>query len=403
DIDRAWRKTALKYHPDKVGADPIAKEKFYLAQIGYDILSDPTIKIIYDNARTAREQKKRQNELFEGKRRLMKEDLEMRERGVKRGREEDVGDEEKLEREVRRLAEDGKRRRNEREEMLRKEVREEEKATQKAARNEHGDGAAGSSHTMNGAQSGVADLDRTVKVRWPREGNGENIDKDRLVTLFSTFGKIENAFLMKEKKQRLGGKGKKRLVVTGVVVYHSVVSAHAAVEDAKNQAGPEWAIFDSVFWGADKEPEFVSGLISRDSAPADSTSSTPMRNGAASFMSMGNGSTSPQSTANGKGDGLRKVPSFASFSSAAFNTPNGSPFDKGLGANSPSLEEITMIRLKNAEKKRLEAELLKQDEKISAARPYICNEPGCESIEGFAYSGGLLRHQRKVHKQHGEL
>ena len=34
-------------------------------------------------------------------------------------------------------------------------------------------------------------------------------------------------------------------------------------------------------------------------------------------------------------------------------------------------------------------------------RPYICTEPGCEKIQGFTYSGGLLRHQREVHKQHG--
>lgn len=34
-------------------------------------------------------------------------------------------------------------------------------------------------------------------------------------------------------------------------------------------------------------------------------------------------------------------------------------------------------------------------------RPYICSEPGCEKIQGFTYSGGLLRHQREVHKQHG--
>ena len=34
-------------------------------------------------------------------------------------------------------------------------------------------------------------------------------------------------------------------------------------------------------------------------------------------------------------------------------------------------------------------------------RPYICTESGCEKIRGFTYSGGLLRHQREVHKKHG--
>lgn len=34
-------------------------------------------------------------------------------------------------------------------------------------------------------------------------------------------------------------------------------------------------------------------------------------------------------------------------------------------------------------------------------RPYVCKEPECENIRGFTYSGGLLRHQREVHRQHG--
>lgn len=34
-------------------------------------------------------------------------------------------------------------------------------------------------------------------------------------------------------------------------------------------------------------------------------------------------------------------------------------------------------------------------------RPYVCDEAGCEKIQGFTYSGGLLRHQREVHRQHG--
>ena len=33
-------------------------------------------------------------------------------------------------------------------------------------------------------------------------------------------------------------------------------------------------------------------------------------------------------------------------------------------------------------------------------RPYKCNEPECEASPGFTYSGGLLRHQREVHKMH---
>lgn len=32
-------------------------------------------------------------------------------------------------------------------------------------------------------------------------------------------------------------------------------------------------------------------------------------------------------------------------------------------------------------------------------RPYKCSEPGCAKIQGFTYSGGLLRHQREVHKK----
>lgn len=33
-------------------------------------------------------------------------------------------------------------------------------------------------------------------------------------------------------------------------------------------------------------------------------------------------------------------------------------------------------------------------------KPYKCKEPGCESRIGFTFAGGLLRHQREVHKLH---
>jgi hypothetical protein len=34
-------------------------------------------------------------------------------------------------------------------------------------------------------------------------------------------------------------------------------------------------------------------------------------------------------------------------------------------------------------------------------RPYKCTFKGCEKLQGFTYSGGLLRHEREVHKMHG--
>lgn len=34
-------------------------------------------------------------------------------------------------------------------------------------------------------------------------------------------------------------------------------------------------------------------------------------------------------------------------------------------------------------------------------RPYVCTAKGCEKIQGFTYSGGLLRHEREVHGKHG--
>ncbi|PVH94214.1 hypothetical protein DM02DRAFT_199028 [Periconia macrospinosa] len=37
-------------------------------------------------------------------------------------------------------------------------------------------------------------------------------------------------------------------------------------------------------------------------------------------------------------------------------------------------------------------------------RPYKCNVEGCDRMaQGFTYCGGLIRHQREVHKMHGGI
>ncbi|KAL8940065.1 MAG: hypothetical protein Q9211_002451 [Gyalolechia sp. 1 TL-2023] len=373
ELDRQWRKTALKYHPDKViFNDAAAKEKFHLAQIGYDLLSDPTARALYDNARNARERRKRQSELFEGRRRQMLDDLEERERGVKRTREEEEGEEEKLEKELRRLAEDGKRRRREREDGLRKEV-EEEKARLAQNGGVAMSPAGSGSDLANGSRTGVSELDRTVKVRWPIDSReGDSVTEADVESLFSTFGTVETVTMLRPKELRLGGnkhqKKKKQLAAICMVQYASIVGAHAAVEDFHKQDGKEWSRLDSVLWAANKEPESINA-----SSPANISPLTPARGSSPhlSFLDGGSRPSTPTPIGNNSapnGNGARKMPSFSSFSTTAFNTPTGSPFGKSLGANSPSLEELTMIRLKNAEKKRLAEELQRQDDQAAAVK-----------------------------------
>ncbi|KAK5018089.1 hypothetical protein LTR39_001181 [Cryomyces antarcticus] len=50
---------------------------------------------------------------------------------------------------------------------------------------------------------------------------------------------------------------------------------------------------------------------------------------------------------------------------------------------------------------RVEAETRNSKHMDKHDRPYKCTEQGCEKLQGFTYSGGLLRHEREVHKMHG--
>src|SRR2546423_977090 len=68
DIRKAYRKTALKYHPDKNQGKPDLVEKFHLVQIAYDVLSDPAAKAAYDNVRAARKAKAQRRDELDAKR-----------------------------------------------------------------------------------------------------------------------------------------------------------------------------------------------------------------------------------------------------------------------------------------------------------------------------------------------
>jgi hypothetical protein len=70
-----------------------------------------------------------------------------------------------------------------------------------------------------------------------------------------------------------------------------------------------------------------------------------------------------------------------------------------------SIARLMQLRQENEEK---DSRLRQLEEAVMALqqrrddRPYKCLVGGCEKLQGFTYSGELLRHEREVHKMHGE-
>jgi DnaJ family protein C protein 17 len=387
EIRRGYRKTALKYHPDKIAnPTPADIEKFHLLQIANDVLSDASIRQLYDNAREARLRKQREREQMGAAKRKMREDLEAAERagaaaaagqrGMKRSwaSADDDDAEVKLQREIERIAEDGRRRRREAGDKLKRELEEEEQKAQ-AEKEEARKVADRGSQRVDRSQDGganVPELDRTVKVRWEREAL--DLDSDRLKALFGSFGKVEGTFMLKDKRKRVEGKREKVTLATGAVVFESIVGAHAAVLDSEKklrQAGVpdgDWAHIDSVEWASGTPPDLIRGASGRKATevvPPKEDTPLEQQNSAPSATQDSKSSERPikpsfsfpgVTLGASKSD---KTPSFGSFASAATS-----------GKGMPSFQETVMMRLKNAqrekERKALEDELAKEDEVADA-------------------------------------
>ncbi|KAK5109272.1 hypothetical protein LTR62_007146 [Meristemomyces frigidus] len=331
-IRTAYRRTALKYHPDKVGAnDTAAREKFEILQIANEVLSDPAVRELYDNARRGRREKQEREQAYEGRRKWMKEDLERREQGGLKRKREDRQAEDEFERELNRIAEDTRRRRREREAQLRREaaILDQEGVEQKVA--------------TTAPHAGVSELDRSVVLRYPATSP---IDKDTVMKLWEGFGQIEDC-IIREKKLKKDGQKHRELYMSVLLVYKSILGAHAAISDfTKVQAeetDPMWKEFEGVGWASGKEPECIPKIP----VPRSTTHGLA---GAPMGLDL-------QGSANdGVADDVskRKAPIFASFRGTTSGLSNNS--------RSPGSDEITMIRLKNAERRRQVAKIRTEEE-----------------------------------------
>jgi len=387
-ITSAYRRTALKYHPDKLSTTATpqerisAAEKFHLLQIAHDVLSDPTTRELYDHARKGREAKIAREAELGGRRREMVRELRAREAGAvngKRKREEAEGEEREFERELARLAEDGRRRRVERGEVLRQEAEEAQKreaegdegAVATAANGVDGsNGRAGVStngashsdaHTHTaGIETLPPEISRTITCRFPVAEATAHLTSPQLKDLFSQFGEIDHLILSTKKIKPPGAKHRIPYTIA-VILYVSVVSAHAAVTEfplLKKREPEAWGLIEEVDWAGGKEPE---GVPNSASSTATAAAAAVVEEGIRSEPAAATFSRTkiklPDNEANGH---AKSAPSFSSFKTGA----NGAATVSSSGA---SADEVMLMRLKNAERRRMEAKIRKEEEEAAAA------------------------------------
>ncbi|KAF3903440.1 hypothetical protein ABW20_dc0102420 [Dactylellina cionopaga] len=353
DVRRAYRKTALQYHPDKNPDNPSAVEKFHQLTAALEILCDVALRAAYDTALSAKVAKKARSEQYDKKRRNMKEELEARENSFKRQKTE--LDDKK--RELERLKEEGARRRMEMDERKKKEAA---AAVADTTAMEVDDKEDDEAEVVG--ESKFSELDRTIKLKWRRKGTGELMDKAGLIDLFSRFGAIDECVVVS------GSGDKEKKYTTALLIFHNIAHSYAAVhrdKKALEEEDDEWGIFRDVTWASGKEPDltFTKPPPKAKSKKEEVLSQDSDKESRSNFNKSSKTSEEdkfPTSSSSYK-PATKSTPSFGSFKASSFK--KSVPSDAPSISKSDDYESITLMRMKAraAEKRKVEQERLTEE------------------------------------------
>ena len=190
EITKAYRKLALKYHPDKDPSDA-AKEKFFEIHQAYEALTDDVKRAAMQARRAGEARQAAARSQMDEKRRQQIVELEEREAQAVREREELREQRARARREIDRLRAQGL---EKLEEMIRKDAADAQAVATAAA-------AVAAAAEQPSGRAGKAPVQpdtkiTSVKVRWEK---GLGISKDELTTLLSVFGQVDAVLLGKRR------------------------------------------------------------------------------------------------------------------------------------------------------------------------------------------------------------
>eukprot|EP00042_Codosiga_hollandica_P026168 m.122223 g.122223 ORF g.122223 m.122223 type:complete len:305 (-) comp52113_c0_seq1:38-952(-) len=178
EVNRAYRKLALKYHPDKNPGDATAAAMFARLVTASKLLLDPVARAAFDNVYKLKKAAELRDQQLNAERRKAKEDLEARELGARKGRSDVVDAQRRLQAELQRLREETARFIEEEQIKLRQQNAVQAEAFQQ----------------MQESLTTSTDSPATLQLRWktkdiPSENGGYS--KAELTRLFRKYGPVD--------------------------------------------------------------------------------------------------------------------------------------------------------------------------------------------------------------------
>ncbi|XP_028966346.1 dnaJ homolog subfamily C member 17-like [Galendromus occidentalis] len=196
EIKSAYRKKALKCHPDKNPDDPKAAELFHNLTDALGVLTDAVTRGVYDKLLKAKESAAIRHRELDIKRRKLIDDLEARERRAAEERQV-VNRERQLQQEIERLRKEGSRIVEEESRLLRERL------------------ARTISQVRQENHQETSQASNSIKIRWKRQlGTYKREDLERIL---GKYGRIM-ALVVSDKKP------------TAQVIFENIKAAEAAVE-----------------------------------------------------------------------------------------------------------------------------------------------------------------------------
>ncbi|KAH0582743.1 hypothetical protein H2248_010657 [Termitomyces sp. 'cryptogamus'] len=336
EIRTAYRKRSLKVHPDRNPNNANSARKFHELNQAYELLLDPLRRLALDAKLRQKQARAERFKSYDNKRKNMVEELEAREREFKKRKQEQEKEELRRWHETEEIKDQGRKLREEKERELREREEKKRKAVEEAQEDDV-------------AAPFLGSMDTTVRLKYSLKSHPKLTTAEAIAKVLAPFGQTDDDSIVLSLKSSKKAAHKPPKFGTALVPFKQIGDAFAAVcASGRPERGLDNIEID---WVGGKEPPILIWLkkMGKLGAPSPPVSSVQ----------------TPHSVKEERAEVLQAQPtkdssSFSTFP-ASFPDILSHSNSKVSEASGVDYESLTLMRLRQAERERLEREIREQE------------------------------------------